>query len=339
MKRIFASRRTRWAAIVIIIVLPSVLVAYGVFEKNRPPIRYGVEYTIADYLLMNSDILLGLLFLLISAIPFFLVFDRRKPQARELVPVAVMAAIAVVGRAVFAIVPLPNFKPCSAVIMITAVVFGPETGFLTGALTAFVSNFLFGQGPWTPWQMFCWGLIGFLTGLMKNAGLFSTVGHVVKQPRPRFTSPKWDKICPPGTNRGDLLLFVRQTTEWAPMGLCLWGLATGFLYGWIMNLFFIFGYIDPITWQTVTAAYVSSFFFDLSHGLCTFLVLWALASPWSRKLERVKEKFGLVAERGNYVMPPAATMGRKEADDGSTSEYRAGADYCSTGCEERVCRG
>lgn len=308
MKRIFASSRTRWAAIVIVMALPALLAAYGIFEKNRPAIRYGVDYTIADYLLMNADILLGLLFLLVSAVPFFLVFDRRRPQARELVPVAVMAAIAVVGRAVFAIVPLPHFKPCSAIIMITALVFGPETGFLTGALTAFVSNFLFGQGPWTPWQMFCWGLIGFLTGLMKNAGLFATVGHTTKRSKPHFASPQWDKFCPPNTVRGDLLVFVRQTTERAPMSLCLWGLVTGFVYGWIMNVQFIFGYVDPITWQTVAAAYVSSFFFDLSHGVCTFLVLWALASPWSRKLERVKEKFGLVAERGNYVMPPAQAL-------------------------------
>ena len=62
--------------------------------------------------------------------------------------------------------PLPNFKPCSAIIMITAIVFGPETGFLTGALTAFVSNFIFGQGPWTPWQMLGFGLVGFVGGVL-----------------------------------------------------------------------------------------------------------------------------------------------------------------------------
>ena len=217
-----------------------------------------------------------------------------------------MSALAVVGRTVFSIVPLPNFKPCSAIIMITAIVFGPETGFLTGALTAFVSNFIFGQGPWTPWQMFTWGLLGFLTGLMKNAGLFPTVGHIIRHPKPRFTSPRWDKLLPPDTGRGDVLALLRRTTERAPLGLCFWGLISGFLYGWIMNLYYILGYIRPITWQTVAAAYVSSFFFDLSHGVCTFLVLWALASPWSRKLERVKEKFGLVAEQKNYTMPQAS---------------------------------
>ena len=145
-----------------------------------------------------------------------------------------------------------------------------------------------------------------MTGLMKNAGLFPTVGHIVRHPKPRFTSPKWDKLLPPDTGRGDLLALLRRTTERAPLGLCFWGLASGFVYGWIMNLYYILGYIRPITWQTVAAAYVSSFFFDLSHGVCTFLVLWALASPWSRKLERVKEKFGLVAEQKNYTMPQAS---------------------------------
>jgi len=72
-----------------------------------------------------------------------------------------------------------------------------------------------------------------------------------------------------------------------------------------MDLFFTIGYVDPITWQTVGAAYISSFTFDLSHGVCTFLVLWALGDPWTRKLERIKVKFGLVAESRNYVLPPS----------------------------------
>ena len=242
---------------------------------------------------------LGLLFLLASAIPFILVFDKKKPQARELVPIAVMAAIAVVGRTVFEIIPLPNFKPCSAIIIITAVAFGPEAGFLTGALTAFVSNFIFGQGPWTPWQMFTWGLVGFLAGILKNAGVFA------EKNRPHFTAKLWDRLCPENTNRGDLLHFVRQLTDHAPLRLCLYGFLSGFLYGWIMNLYFIIGYVSPITWQTVGAAYVSSFFFDFCHGLCTFLVLWALGDPWVRKLERIKIKFGLTAEERNYVLPPS----------------------------------
>ena len=189
------------------------------FEIRRPN-SFGEDQNILNFIANNSDWLLGILFLALSAIPFFLVFERRRPQARELVPIAVMSAIAVVGRTVF----------------------GPETGFLTGALTAFVSNFIFGQGPWTPWQMFTWGLLGFLTGLMKNAGLFPTVGHIIRHPKPRFTSPKWDKLLPPDTGRGDLLALLRRTTERAPLSLCVWGLISGFVYGWIMNLYYILGY-------------------------------------------------------------------------------------------------
>lgn len=171
MSKLFVSKRTRAAAWVILLVLPALMVAFGYYHSHRPAVNPVGSRTFWDYIILNSDILLGLLFLLASAIPFLLVFDKKKPQARELVPIAVMAAIAVVGRTVFEIIPLPNFKPCSAIIIITAVAFGPEAGFLTGALTAFVSNFIFGQGPWTPWQMFTWGLVGFLAGILQNAGV------------------------------------------------------------------------------------------------------------------------------------------------------------------------
>ena len=93
--------------------------------------------------------LCSLLLIIYSMIPFFLSFEKRKPQARELVSIAVMCAIAVVSRAAFMM--LPHFKPMLGIIMITGMAFGAEAGFLTGALGAFVSNFLFGQGPWTPW--------------------------------------------------------------------------------------------------------------------------------------------------------------------------------------------
>lgn len=301
MQSIFASRRTRAAAWVIVTALPVLLVSFNYFHSRRPPMPPAGERTFWDYVILNSDILLALVFLAVSALPFFLVFDRRRPQARDLVPMAVMSAIAVVGRAVFAVIPLPNFKPVSAIVMITGVSFGPEAGFMTGALTGFVSNFLFGQGPWTPWQMFCWGVIGFLAGMGQQAGIFRR-----RAGRDHFTAPLWDRLCPEGTNRGDLLYFARRITDRAPMGLCLFGLISGFGYGWVMNLYFIIGYIDPITWQAVLPAYLSSFFFDLSHGVCTFLVLWALGDPWIRKLERIKTKFGLAAEERNYVLPPPA---------------------------------
>ena len=165
-ERLFVSRRTKAAAWVVLIALPIMMVAFIYYHTHRPTVHVVGERTFWDYIILNSDLLIGLLFLIVSAIPFFLVFDKKKPQARDMVPIAVMAAIAVVGRTVFEIIPLPNFKPCSAIIIITAVSFGPEAGFLTGALTALVSNFIFGQGPWTPFQMLAWGLIGLFAGYL-----------------------------------------------------------------------------------------------------------------------------------------------------------------------------
>ena len=147
--------------------------------------------------------------------------------------------------------------------------------------------------------MFTWGLVGFLAGILKNAGVFA------EKNRPHFTAKLWDRLCPENTNRGDMLHFVRQLTDHAPLRLCIYGLLSGFLYGWIMNLYYIIGWIKPITWQTIGMAYVSSLFVDFCHGLCTFLVLWALGDPWVRKLERIKIKFGLTAEERNYVLPPS----------------------------------
>ena len=171
MQRLFVSKRTKAAAIVIAFVLPPLMLGFTYFHAHRPAVHVAGERTVWDYIVMNSDILLGLIFLAACAIPFFLVFEKKKPRARELVPIAVMAALGVVGRTLFSLIPLPNFKPVSAIVIITAVAFGPETGFLTGALTGFLSNFIFGQGPWTPWQMFAMGIIGFLAGVLFRKGL------------------------------------------------------------------------------------------------------------------------------------------------------------------------
>lgn len=273
---LFVSGRTRAAALVITIALPALLAAYAWFMNHRPALHVKSEWTIRDTLLQNSDVMLAFVFLLVSALPFYLVFDRRRAQARELTPIALMAALCVVGRTAFAIIPLPNFKPVSAIIIITALAFGPEAGYLTGALAGFVSNFLFGQGPWTPWQMFCWGCIGFLAGLFYRAGVFGPVGRTQADEHGRRKKP------------------------WA---LCLYGLLSGFGYGWVMNLYYIIGYIRPVTWQTVGAAYVSSFFFDLSHGVCTAMVLYLVGESWVRKLLRIRKKFGLTGEECRYVMP------------------------------------
>ena len=103
---------------------------------------------------------------MLALIPFFLKFESSLPQAKEVVLIAVLTALTVVMRIVFS--PLPFFKPVTALIILAALVFGSEAGFLIGALSALLSNFYYGQGIWTPFQMFAWGLIGSLSGLLKG---------------------------------------------------------------------------------------------------------------------------------------------------------------------------
>ena len=114
--------------------------------------------------------LLSTLVVLLALLPFFLRFERQRPRPRDLMPIVVLAAVAAVGRALFA--PLPNFKPVSAIIIVGAVCFGRQSGFLIGALAALASNLFFGQGAWTPWQMYAWGLRGYVAGALASTKLF-----------------------------------------------------------------------------------------------------------------------------------------------------------------------
>lgn len=110
----------------------------------------------------RSYYLTGTLIAIYLLIPFFLAFEGRKPQARELVLLSVMCALAVASRVA---VPLPQFKPIYGIIMLCGIAFGTESGFLIGALSAFISNFFAGQGPYTPWQMLAYGVAGMMAGL------------------------------------------------------------------------------------------------------------------------------------------------------------------------------
>ncbi len=104
----------------------------------------------------------------LCCVPFFLSFEHRKPAAREVVLIAVMTAFSAAGRVIFAAIPF--FKPVTAIVVMAAMYFGPQAGFMTGAMSALISNIWFGQGAWTPFQMFCWGFIGWLAGVLNRRG-------------------------------------------------------------------------------------------------------------------------------------------------------------------------
>ena len=88
----------------------------------------------------------------------FLWYERTHPGSRMLALVATLAGLAAIGRIAFA--PIPNVKPTTDIIFIAGFALGGAPGFVVGAVAALASNLLFGQGPWTPWQMVAWGLCG-----------------------------------------------------------------------------------------------------------------------------------------------------------------------------------
>jgi len=180
-------------------------------------------------------------------------FEGRKPQAREMILIAVLTAIAVAGRAAFFMVP--QFKPVIALVIIAGVCFGGEAGFLVGAMTALISNFFFGMGPFTPWQMFCLGLIGYLAGILVQKGV------------------------------------LKKTKA----SLCIFGgLSTFIIYGGIMDLNSVLAWAGSLSWELIGLTYAAGLAFNLVHSASTVIFLLLLAKPMMDKLERIKIKYGLI---------------------------------------------
>ncbi|ARJ71995.1 hypothetical protein LSA01_17410 [Latilactobacillus sakei] len=194
---------------------------------------------------------LSFICLVVSMLPFYWRFEKRQIRAREIVMIAVLATIAAVSRVPFA--PLPSVQPTSFVVIVAALVLGPEAGFMIGSTAALVSNFFLGQGPWTPWQMFCWGMMGVTAGLIS-----------------RF--------------------------DWAhnKYWLCLFGFIWGFIFGWVMNLWYFIAYVNPLSLKTFIAAYIASFYFDLAHALSNVFFIYCFYQSWYRIIQRFKIKYGLL---------------------------------------------
>lgn len=229
------SRRTLLAVLLILIVIPATIVL-GVFVLDDRKYYF-----------------ISLLIVLYTMIPFAMGFENRKPQARELIVIAVLTAIAVAGRGAFFM--LPQFKPVVAIVIIAGVCLGAEAGFLVGAMTGFVSNFFFGQGPWTPWQMFCFGIIGFVAGILFKKGMLK---------KTKFS-------------------------------LCVFGgLATFFIYGGIINIGSLLMFTSQFSWKALLATYISGFWFDMVHAIATVVFLFFLSQPMIEKLDRIKTKYGLI---------------------------------------------
>lgn len=230
------SKRTVVAAVAILLFIPLTIFA-GVF-----------------YLEDRHYNLVAILVLIECMLPFMLVFEGRKPKARELVTIAVLCAIGIAGRGLFFM--LPQFKPVLALTIIAGVAFGGEVGFLVGAMTMLTSNMIFGQGPWTPWQMFAMGIIGFFAGVLFKKG------------------------------------WLRRTR----VSLAVFGAFTAVLiYGGIMNpAAVMMTSSESLKWEALLACYITGLPMDLVHAAGTVIFLMIAAEPMLEKMDRIKIKYGLV---------------------------------------------
>ncbi len=109
--------------------------------------------------------LLSLEIIFIALGLFYWICEKKSLSVKYLSVIAVLSSIAAVSRVPFAIIP--GAQPTTFLIISTGLIFGPQAGFLAGSTAAVLSNFFLGQGPWTPWQMFAWGMAGSTAGLLK----------------------------------------------------------------------------------------------------------------------------------------------------------------------------
>ena len=193
----------------------------------------------------------GTLMILEMMIPFFMAFEGRKPKARELVVIAVMCAIAIVSRVA---IPIPHFKAIFAVIMLAGIAFGPEAGFAVGAIAAFASNFFYGQGAYTPWQMFAYGAAGMLSGF----------------------------------------LFAKNRLPVKPWIMAIISfLVVLLVVGPLMDCSGIFIMLNNITWAYVGALFAAGFTVNVIQAVSTAVMLMLFGKPLLDILERIKCKYGI----------------------------------------------
>ncbi|MFZ5595838.1 MAG: ECF transporter S component [Bacillota bacterium] len=215
---------------IFLIIIPGLLLA-GI-ERDNFVARQG-------WGLLSAEIML------IALVLFYWGFEQGRASSREIALIAVLGAVAAVGRVPFA--ALPNVQPTTFMVIVSGFVFGPRAGFMVGSTAALVSNFFLGQGPWTPWQMFSWGLAGVSAGLIKPVL--------------------------PGSKGMAAFCFI-------------WG----YLFGWIMNLWFWTAFIQPLNWQSFVATYAASFWWDTFHaaGNAAFYLLFG--ASFTKILKRFRRK-------------------------------------------------
>ena len=295
-------KRTKASSLIIFILIPATIAAGCIFLDNE---RYMI---------------VSLALLIYTMIPFFMVFEKRKPKAREIVLIAMMAAITVCAQLFFHMV-LP-LQIGTALIIISGIALGPEAGFLIGAVARFICNFYMGQGPWTPWQMFCWGLLGFLAGLafnrteldkLKSRDFKVIMGPVMCEafaivaayicyviwPSEDNTFFGWRLYLfgAAGLLAGVLLQRKRLPADNVTITIFTF-FTTFIIYGGLMNICAMVTSAalpggEPISMSTLKTLLITGAPYDAAHAATASLCVFVFGNAMIKKLERIKIKYGI----------------------------------------------
>lgn len=212
----------------------------------------GILIFIGIALLQASQYqVISMLLVIVACIPIYYRYEKKQLNIKELVMIAVVTAIAVLGRFLFYMVPA--ITPMTAIIIICGICLGSEVGFLVGSLSAITSNMLFGQGPWTPFQMFSWGMIGFLAGL-----------------------PWMQKVL--GKN------------YWF---LALYGIFAGLFFSFFMDVWTVFSIDRTFSWQRYLALLLTAVPYTVSYCFANAFFSCLLFRVIQTKLQRILTKYDI----------------------------------------------
>jgi energy-coupling factor transport system substrate-specific component len=223
---------------------------------------------------VGSAALLSALVLLVALAPAIVGFERARPRPRDFMPVVVLAALAIAGRLLFD--AIPNFQPTTALIIVCGFVFGRRAGLMAGITAALVSNLFLGQGLWTPWQMYCWGTVGYCAGLFPPT---LQVRHAGLDPAPQTSEPG------------------RRSDSGPKVGMAipmyLYGVVASLAFGVLMDLQYFVGFNADTGLSGLATTLALGLPFNVAHAASTLVFLVLTLNPWGKKLTRLKTKYGL----------------------------------------------
>lgn len=304
------------------------LTQYEAASKKRLKVSTLLIFTIIPLTILigikffndRKYMIVSFLILLYTIIPFFMVFEKRKPKAREIVLIAMMSALTVTS-SIFFNITIP-IKAGTALIIISGIALGPEAGFLVGSLSRVICNFYQGQGPWTPWQMFCWGLLGFLAGVVfnkidlnnkiKSRNFKVVIGPIVCIVFSIIVAYILFLLFPSGEKTflgwrlyifGFIglilgLIIQRKRLPIDDITLSIFTLLSIFIiYGGIMNICAMVTAANipgnEISFSRLKALYISGVPYDLAHAAGATIFMFLFGEKIIRKIERIKIKYGI----------------------------------------------